>query len=98
MKLKVFHHAFGDNGKHVATIDTPEVPRNDALEHAYNLTNSINLPWFINEWATEEARNGCRSTSVGDVIKIEESLADDGFYKVSLVGFELIGTHVWTVD
>ena len=91
--IKVFHHAFGDNGKHVATLS---LSNHDTisfiLEEAFYLTNSHNNGWFENDIAEPCAKNGCRSTSVDDIISIE---SDDGitFYKVASIGFEEISFH-----
>jgi hypothetical protein len=50
----------------------------EVLEHAYFMTNSIEWPWYENDDETlkvsDEARNGCRSTSVGDIMAIGDAL------------------------
>lgn len=58
------------------------------LNKAYELTNSIDTSWFKNLdiWVAEKAQNGCRSTSVGDVIEI-----NDAPYMVASCGFTYIG-------
>lgn len=57
--------------EHVATIDTTEVELSDILERAYSRTNSYEMPWFKDprNRPTAKASEGCRSTSVGDVLE-----------------------------
>lgn len=45
----------------------------EMLEEAYRLTNTIDEAWYENPDLTvyENAQNGCRSTSVGDIISID---------------------------
>ena len=57
-----------------------EVDIND-LETAFELTNNIDHPWTMNERVTP-LKNNPRSTSVGDVMKI-----DDHYYLVAAIGF-----------
>ena len=61
---------------------------NKVLNQAYELTNSIDTSWFKNVdiWVSEKAQKGCRSTSVGDVIVV-----NDAPYMVAGCGFTYIG-------
>ena len=45
---------------------------NDVLNEAYRLTNSIGSAWYKNKEisVSEEAINGCRSTSIGDIVEV----------------------------
>jgi len=54
-------------------------------EDAYKLTNSIQHPWYKNTdiQVNENVQNGCRSTSIGDVIQIAGES-----YVVMSIGFK----------
>ena len=64
---------FEDASEHVHVADV-ELPNDmdviDALEKAYMLTNHINIPWEENQNVTRCDEEKHRSTSVGDIIKI----------------------------
>ncbi len=84
-KITVLHYAFGENGRKVAVV----TPKSDSiiggLEEAFEKTNTIRQPWYK---ATDievayDAKSGCRSTSVGDVL-----MYDDRFFRVSPIGFK----------
>lgn len=55
----------------VAYVDTTAVKLGEILERAFSRTNSYELPWYQDSrnGATETAAQGCRSTSVGDVLE-----------------------------
>ena len=61
------------------------------LEDAYKLTNSIHGPWYLNLdevdgiEVAEYAQDGCRSTSMGDIIQLKGVS-----YLVTFNGFEEI--------
>jgi len=56
------------------------------LDQVYELTNSIYKYWWENEQVIKIfTKEGCRSTSVGDIIKI-----DDDFWRVASFGFDKI--------
>ena len=61
------------NNEYVRVAD---IPMSDdlinPLDVAYKVTNSVEYPWYTDEDldVTEEAKKGCRSTSVGDLIQI----------------------------
>ena len=56
----------------VADVDCGDVPCLAGLELAFQYTNTIDRPWWLNEQVTPSvlvrAKGGTRSTSVGDVI------------------------------
>ena len=61
---------------------------NDILNDAYRMTNSIEDNWFENSSinVSKEARKGCRSTSKGDIIEIENRrwiVCSIGFKEIS---------------
>jgi len=60
---------------------------NQILNIAYETTNSIENPWFENLYieVSKEAKKGCRSTSKGDLIEIE-----DKKFVVCSIGFQEI--------
>jgi len=55
------------------------------LNEAYRLTNSIDAAWYTNENIDipDKCRAGCRSTTIGDIITI-----DDKEYIVESMGFK----------
>jgi len=60
----------------VADMELPEeydeATSENVLDIAFRLTNSIDYPWYLNKDlnVTEDAKEGCRSTSKGDIIMI----------------------------
>tara|TARA_R110002020_G_scaffold79124_5_gene198582 strand:- start:288 stop:680 length:393 start_codon:yes stop_codon:yes gene_type:complete len=63
--------------KHTYTVDK-------LLAQVFKLTNNIDKSWCKNEQViTISTKAGCRSTSAGDIIKI-----DDDFWRVAPVGFD----------
>ena len=79
-KLRTF---FDKNFKEyisVAEVDTGD------LDHAYRLTNTINCSWWENHGVVAKFEGeGCRSTSVGDLLMVDESsylVAADGFLQI----------------
>lgn len=75
--------------KHVATVDIADPPDADMernLDVAYEMTNSIHGPWWNNHIVTKHGdAPGYRSTSIGDVLKVDEAR-----YVVASMGFQLI--------
>lgn len=73
----------------VATIETdPASETLDALDLGHKLTNSVDMPWYKNEdiEVSDFAREGCRSTSIGDIITL-----NDIDYMVDGCGFIALG-------
>jgi len=72
----------------VADMELPEehdeATSENVLDVAFRLTNSIDYPWYTNQdlEVAEVAKDGCRSTSKGDII-IMNSIT----YIVSSYGF-----------
>ena len=84
--IKVYHKietrwepiAEWDAKKFVLVATVPS----DSLDYAYEMTNSIHGPWWLNEgvtpnlegegFVTIRGQRGCRSTSVGDVMEMGE--------------------------
>jgi hypothetical protein len=63
-----------------------EVYGSTSLDHAYRLTNTIDQAWWKNPGvAMRGDRDGCRSTSVGDIIE-----RDGNLYVVANFGFTQI--------
>jgi len=56
----------------VADIEIKTHSINKALNLAFEVTNSIDVPWYLADDidVAESAQEGCRSTSVGDIIQI----------------------------
>jgi hypothetical protein len=52
------------------------------LNDSYHLTNSIDSNWFENPYLTFLLEDGCRSTSIGDIIDLHGEL-----YVVAFSGF-----------
>ena len=56
------------------------------LDYAYEYTNTIDAYWWDNPYVTPKFQGeGCRSTSMGDVIKVDGAL-----YRVEAFGFKQI--------
>ncbi len=56
-------HTFPDEYSLVATVD------NENVDEVYRLTNTIDHYWWENAGVTKEFEGeGCRSTSVGDIV------------------------------
>ena len=82
--LTVIHNTFGDVCKVVASVKT------EKMELAYELTNSISSSWWVggeNVHVYPAAKDGCRSTSIGDIFYSE---ASDSFYQVDVAGYKEI--------
>ena len=97
MKVTVVHKAFEDQPVIVAEVKAPEdMEVDDALEYAYRWTNNLAGSWSrknvpnngdensnVTVLAPREDGMGLRSTSMGDLMMIE-----DDIYKVAGCGFE----------
>ena len=70
--ISVIHSAFSENPHLVATVKLSKgLNVTDKLETAFNLTNTIDSSWWENEGVTPMfSDEGCRSTSVGDMVLI----------------------------
>lgn len=77
----------------VAQVNIPDeviyaTKKMSALDWAYEWTNSIDYGWWDNPNVIPMFEGeGCRSTSMGDLIKI-----DDGLYRVEAFGFKPVDT------
>ena len=71
-KVAVIHAAFDEEPRTVAFVEVPKnVSVDQKLETAFRLTNSINHAWWENEGVTPMfPEQGCRSTSVGDMVLV----------------------------
>ena len=71
-KVAGIHAAFGEDPRTVAFVEVPKnVVVDQKLETAFRLTNSVNHAWWENEGVTPMfPEQGCRSTSVGDMVLI----------------------------
>ena len=71
-KIAVIHAAYEDAPRTVAIVEVPKDATVDKkLELAFMLTNSIEYAWWENEEVTPMfPEQGCRSTSVGDMVLI----------------------------
>ena len=61
-----------NNAITVADMEILNNSENGMLSEAFENTNSITGPWYLNNNVTPSdiARGGCRSTSAGDIIQI----------------------------
>ncbi len=59
----------------------------DDLEVAFELTNTINGPWWLNDRVTFLGTGGCRSTSVGDMMVAWNSEGGYTVHRVDGCGF-----------
>jgi len=84
--LEIAREVYKNNGYiRVADIETNERDLDKALELAFAYTNSVETPWYEskNIDVTQESKNGCRSTSVGDIVQVNNRT-----FVVSSYGFE----------
>lgn len=57
--------------EHVANVEIPDnMDTTDALEMAFQLTNHINSAWWENDAVTRVDNKEYRSTSTGDIVKL----------------------------
>lgn len=73
----------------VARIESEERDAMRRIADAWDCTNSVETPWFTpsNSGASPQARRGCRSSSVGDL------LIDDATgrrYVTAMIGFDKV--------
>ena len=71
-KVAVIHAAYEETPQTVAFVEVPKSATvNQKLELAFRLTNSIEYAWWENEEVTPMfPEQGCRSTSVGDMVLV----------------------------
>ena len=87
--IAVFHYnSETDKTEIVAYVSVDKtLPDSEKLEIAFTKTNSIDCAWWENKEVTPQFKGaGCRSTSVGDVVIIEEQkyfCEPDGWKKIS---------------
>ena len=86
-KVSVIHAAFGETPHVVAMVEVDETLDDmDKLEKAFMLTNSIHDAWWKNKEITKMFDGeGCRSTSVGDMVLIGKTK-----YKCDSIGWSLV--------
>ena len=83
----VIHAAFDETPHTVALVEVSKALSTDEkLEKAFMLTNSINDAWYNNKEITKMFDgDGCRSTSVGDMVLIGKEK-----YKCDSSGWSLV--------
>ena len=86
-KVAVIHSAFDEDAHTVACVEWPGgMTTDEKLEFAFMKTNSIEDGWWNNKEVTKMFDgDGCRSTSVGDMVLVgtEKFLCDKfGWSKV----------------
>ena len=71
-KVSVIHAAFGDSPHVVGFVECPgTMSTSEKLEYAFMKTNSIDDAWWNNTDITKMFDgDGCRSTSVGDMVLV----------------------------
>ena len=71
--VAVIHSAYEDSPRTVAFVNVEKtLPTKEKLEMAFMLTNSISDAWYTsNEVEYIGPEKSCRSTSVGDMIRLE---------------------------
>ena len=72
IEVSVVHKAFREEPKEVAQVWVDKnLNINQILDKAFMLTNSIDDAWWNNEEVTKMfGGEGCRSTSVGDMVLV----------------------------
>ena len=71
-RVSVIHSAFDENPHVVAFVDVNKTwTVTEKLEFVFEKTNNINDAWWTNEEVTKMFDgDGCRSTSVGDMLLV----------------------------
>ena len=75
------------NNQYIRVAEFEADADEDVLNIAYEITNSITEPWYLSRVinVSEHAKNGCRSTSMGDIIQVNGTS-----YIVESIGFRKI--------
>lgn len=98
IKIEVFHAAFETTPEHVASLTSPQSVES-ALEEAFTGTQNLETSWVesrgqrnVRVEPTESVlqRQGCRSTSVGDYVRIIDAQGQESFYRCGGCGWSLI--------
>ena len=69
----------------VAELEIPEMPLSEAMDFVFQLTNHIDSDWTKGNQVVR-AQKPCRSTSVGDVIRLEN---DPNYWLCCNVGWKV---------
>ena len=97
--IEVFHAAFEDAPVHVATYRSNQ-PREQAIEAAYTATQNLEGSWVhsrrqrgISVTPTVLERYSCRSTSMGDYIRVVDENGNESFFRCCAVGWKAISNR-----
>jgi hypothetical protein len=98
LKLEVFHAAFEESPRHVATLTTAQ-GLEAALEEAFIGTNTVETCWVSSRGQMSVpvepaekvvADGGCRSTSVGDYVRVTDERGNESFHRCTPLGWRKI--------
>lgn len=96
--MEVFHVAFEEQPQLVATL-TVENELEDALDIAFRLTQNVESSWVddahqegspVKLSSSVLALNGCRSTAVGDYIRLVDEGGAETFWRCAPAGWRQI--------
>lgn len=68
-------------------VEVAECEQSEELDVAFELTNHIDSPWWLNKGVIRKVDTEPRSTSVGDVVVLSDGTA----YVCQIVGWKIIG-------
>ena len=94
--VEVFHAAFEDEPTHVATLRRNQ-PLGQALEDAFTVTQNLESSWVQarrEHWVSVTVpvleRGACRSTSMGDYVRVVAEDGSESFFRCCAVGWKAI--------
>lgn len=97
--IEVFHAAFEDSPIHVATLRSNQ-PREQAIESAYTATQNLESSWVhsrgqrgISVAPMVLERYSCRSTSMGDYVRVVDENGNESFFRCCALGWKLIANR-----
>lgn len=94
--IEVFHGAFEDVPIHVATLRSNQ-PLEQALEMVFTATQNLEQSWvqvrnrvLVQVTAPVLERGACRSTSMGDYVRVVDENGNESFWRCCAVGWKAI--------
>ena len=99
--VDVFHAAYEDAPVHVATL-TSDQPLEQALEEAFTGTQNVESSWVrsrgqrgVSLTPTQAVldRNDCRSTAMGDYVRVVDAASVGSFFRCCALGWKLIANR-----
>lgn len=96
--VQVFHTAFEATARHVASLSSNQ-PVELALDEAFTATQNVDSSWVtsrgqmgVSVEPTEDVlkQAGCRSTSVGDYVRVVDERGQESYFRCCGAGWKPI--------